>query len=76
MSYLQFEKTDGMVERWIEKLKNGQFNFDIKHRTGKIPHIDCLSLINKEDEEKTAYVDANAMDARNWQLLESRMAKT
>ena len=74
MSYLQFEKTDGMIEGWIGK--TGQFIFDIKHRTGEIPHIDCLSLINKEDEEKTAYVDAIAMDARNWQLLESRMAKT
>ena len=50
-----------MVARWIEKL--AQFNFDIKHRAGKkIPHADCLSRINTEDEERTAFVNAIALD--------------
>ena len=52
-----------MVSRWIEKL--GQFTFDIKHRAGKIiPHTDCLSRINTEDDEQTAFVNAIAMDAK------------
>ena len=56
-----FEEPDGMVARWIEKL--GQFNFDIKHRAGKkIPHADCLSRINTEDEEQTAFVNTIALD--------------
>ena len=51
-----------MVARWIEKL--GQFNFDIKHRAGrKIPHADCLSRINIEDDEQTAFFNAIAIDA-------------
>ena len=50
-----------MVARWIEKL--GQFNSDIKHRAGKkIPHADCLSPINTEDEDQTAFVNAIALD--------------
>ena len=70
-----FKETDGMVARWIEKL--GQFNFDIEHRVGKkIPHADCLSRINTEDEEQTAFVNAIALDveqddtdysSRGWQ---------
>ena len=65
-----------MVAGWIEKL--GQFNFDIKHRAGKkIPHADCVSRINTEDDEQTAFVNAIAIDAeqdnndygsRGWQL--------
>ena len=56
-----FKEPDGMVARWIEKL--GQFNFEIKHRAGKkIPHNDCLSRINTEDEEQTAFVNAFALD--------------
>ena len=56
-----FKEPDGMVARWIEKL--GPFNFDIKHRAGKkIPHADCLSRINTEDEEQTAFVNAIALD--------------
>ena len=51
-----------MIARWIEKL--GQNNFDIKHRAGKkIPQADCLSRINTEDDEQTAFVNAFAMDA-------------
>ena len=50
-----------MVARWIEKLE--QFNFEIEHRAGKkIPHADCLSRINTEDEEQTAFVNAIALD--------------
>ena len=52
----RFKEPDGMVTRWIEK--HGQFNFVIKHRAGKeIPHADCLSRINTEDEEQTAFVN-------------------
>ena len=71
-----FKEPVGMVAGWIEKL--GQFNFDIKLRAGKkIPHADCLSRINTEDDEQTAFVNAIAIDAeqdnndygsRGWQL--------
>ena len=72
-----------MVARWIEKL--GQFNFDIKHRAGKkIPHADCLSRINTEDEEQKAFVNAIALDveqddtnynSRGWQLHKLQRVK-
>ena len=65
-----------MVARLIEKL--GQYNFDVKHSAGKkIPHADCLSRINTEDDEQTASVNVFAIDAeqddtnyvsRGWQL--------
>ena len=71
-----FEEPDCVVARLIEKL--GQYNFEIKHRAGKkIPHADCLSRINTEDDEQTAFVNAIAIDAerdntgygsRGWQL--------
>ena len=35
-----FEEPDGMVARWIEKLR--QFNFDIKHRTAKKSHTQTV----------------------------------
>ena len=54
-----------MVARWIEKL--GQFNFDIKHRAGKkIPHADCLSRINTEDDEETAFISAISIEAEQY----------
>ena len=57
----RFKEPDGMVARWIEKI--GQFNFDTKHRAGKnIPHADCLSRKNTEDEEQTAFANAIALD--------------
>ena len=57
-----FRERDGMFARWIEKL--GQFNFDIKHIAGKIiPHADCLSRKNTEDDEQTAFVNIIAIDA-------------
>ena len=72
-----------MVARWIEKL--GQFNFDIKHRAGKkILHADCLSRINTEDEEQTAFVNAFALhveqddtgySSRGWQLHKLQRVK-
>ena len=72
-----------MVARWIEKL--GQFNFDIKHRAGKeIPHAECLSRINTEDEEQTAFVNAIALDveqddadysSRGWHLHKLQRVK-
>ena len=81
--FYSFKEPDGMVARWIEKL--GQFNFDIKHRAGKkIPHADCLSRINKEDEEQTAFVNAMALDGeqddtdyscRGWQLHKLQSVK-
>ena len=53
-------------------------NFDIEHRTSKkIPDADCLSRINTEDDEQTAFVNAIAIYAeqdntdygsRGWQL--------
>ena len=65
-----------MVVKWIEKL--GQSIFDIKHRAGKkIPHADCLSRINTEDKEQTAFVNSIALDveqddtdysSRGWRL--------
>ena len=78
-----FKVPEGMVARWIKQL--GQFNFDIKHREGtKIPHADCLSRINTEDDEQTAFVNAIAMNAerdntdygsRGWQLEELQRVK-
>ena len=78
-----FTEPDGMVSRWIEKL--GQFNFDIKHRVGKqIPHADCLSRINTQDEEQTVFVNAIALDveqddtdysSRGWQLQKLQRVK-
>ena len=72
-----------MVARWIEKL--GQFNFDIKLRARKkIPQADCLSRINTEDEEQTAFVNAIALDvdqddtdysSRGWQLHKLQRVK-
>ena len=65
-----------MVTRRIEKFR--QFIFNIEHRAGtKIPQADCLSRINTEDYELTAFVNAIAADAeensnhcggRGWQL--------
>ena len=78
-----FKEPDGMVARWIEKL--GQFNFDIKYRAGKkIPHADCLSRINTEVEEQTAFVNAIALNveqdntdysSRGWQLHKLQRVK-
>ena len=78
-----FKEPDGVVIRWIEKL--GQFNFGIKHRAGKkIPHADCLSRINTEDKEQTAFVNAIALDieqddtdygSRGWQLHKLQRVK-
>ena len=78
-----FKEPDGMVARWIEKL--GQFKFDIKHRAEKkITHADCLSCINTEDEEQTAFVNAIALDveqdntdysSRGWQLHKLQRVK-
>ena len=77
------KEPDGMVARWIEKL--GKFNFDIKHRAGKkIPHADCLTRINTEDEDQTAFVNAIALDvqqddtdysSRSWQLHKLQRVK-
>ena len=65
-----------MSARWIEKL--GQTNFDIKRKAGKkIPNPECLSRINTEDDERTAFVDAIEIDleqdntdygSQGWQL--------
>ena len=78
-----FKEPDGMVARRIVKL--GQFNFDIKHRAGKkIQHADCLSRIDTEDEEQTAFVNAIALDleqddtdysSRGWQLHKLQRVK-
>ena len=71
-----FKEPDGMVARWLEK--RGQFNSEVKHRAGeRIPSDDCLSRINTEDDEKTAFVNAITMDieqdntnygSQGWQL--------
>ena len=70
-----------MVARRIEKL--GKLVFDIKHRAGKkTPHADCLSRINTEDEDQTAFVNAFALDveqvdtnysSRGWPLRKQRV---
>ena len=78
-----FKEPDGMVARWIEKLE--QFNFHIENRAEKkIPHADCLSRINTEDEELTAFVNAIVPDveqddtdysSRGWQLHKLQRVK-
>ena len=59
--------------------------FDIKHRAGKkIPHADCISRINTEDEDQTAFDNAIALDveqddtdssSRGWQLNKLQRVK-
>ena len=52
-----FEDLEGMIARWLEKL--GQFDFTIKHSAGKdIPHADCLSRVQPEEEDTAAFIAA------------------
>ena len=51
-----------MVVRWIENLR--QFTFDIIYgKAKKLPHADCMSRINTEDDEQITSLNAIAMDA-------------
>ena len=46
-----------MIARWLKKF--GQFEFEIKHNAGKdIAHADCLSRVQPEEEDTTAFIAA------------------
>ena len=60
-----FKDPEGVIAWWLEKL--GQFDFTIKHSAGKdIPHADCLSRVQPEEEDTAAVIAALTFEKKTF----------